>query len=176
MIKTFKTNILFRGMKMQPDFFEESFHYIKKGWPWLLVLMFILAVIFQSPNSELINMKFGFIGGLVIFFILGLIRFFAKNTAYKYRENKQERQNNKEWKKRTDAEEKQHQIVVRRERDILQARADVQIDTMQRLHAQNVSVERQLMDLRKELQSIENEENRAFMEDMIRQAENSLRK
>jgi glucosamine 6-phosphate synthetase-like amidotransferase/phosphosugar isomerase protein len=47
---------------------------------------------------------------------------------------------------------------------------------MKRLHDQNVSVERQLMELRKELQSIENEENRAFMEDMIRKAESSLRR
>jgi glucosamine 6-phosphate synthetase-like amidotransferase/phosphosugar isomerase protein len=46
---------------------------------------------------------------------------------------------------------------------------------MERLHAQNVNVERQLMELRKELQTIENEENRAFMEEMIKQAERSLK-
>ncbi|TXH56096.1 MAG: hypothetical protein E6Q89_05920 [Bacteroidia bacterium] len=40
-------------------------------------------------------------------------------------------------------EEKAHQIAVRREREVLQARADVQISTMERLHAQNVNVDRQ---------------------------------
>lgn len=162
---------------MQPDFFEESFYFIKRRWGILLIIMILLIFILDgqvgSPRNTLIC---AIVIPSIILFGLGLIRFFAKNTAYKYRENKRERQENKEWRKRTEAEEKQHQIAVRRERDILQARADIQIDTMQRLHAQNVSVERQLMELRKELQSIENEENRAFMEDMIRQAENSLRR
>ncbi|TXH56095.1 MAG: hypothetical protein E6Q89_05915 [Bacteroidia bacterium] len=100
---------------------------------------------------------------------------FDKWIAGLYQKSENLKESMRSEKQRTESEEKAHQIAVRREREVLQARADVQISTMERLHAQNVSVERQLMELRKELQAIENDENKAFMEEMIRQAERSLK-
>lgn len=158
---------------MKPDFFGETAFIWKNYWGFF-ALFFVMGLggFAETTNPFIYSLIFNFL----LLLVVGFIRFLFRNTAYNYRERKYEKQQEKEWKKRTEAEEKQHQIAVRRERDILEARADVQINTMQRLHAQNVNVERQLMELRKELQSIENEENRAFMEDMIRQAENSLRR
>ena len=160
---------------MQPDFFKETFHFFHKRWGFLIILILAIITIFFGEPNQTHNFKYAVMAGLVIYLIMGLVRFFGKNTAYEYRERKNTKQQQNEWRKRTDAEEKTHQLAIRREREVLQARAEVQISTMERLHAQNVSVERQLMELRKELQTIENDENKAFMEEMIKQAERSLK-
>lgn len=129
-----------------------------------LTLMYVGVLGVMDKNFYFYLFAIFYASAMVAEYILNYI----KNNKLKAEEDAQKRI--------ADAEEEKHQIAVRRERDVLEARADVQINTIKRLHEQNVNVERQLMELRKELQSIENAENRAFMEDMIRQAENNLRR
>lgn len=127
---------------MKPDFFGETAFIWKNYWGLFLVFLIMgFGAFDKTSNPFVYSLVFNFL----LLLLVGFIRFLFRNTAYNYRERKYEKQQEKEWKKRTEAEEKQHQIAVRREREILETRAEVQINTMQRLHAQNVSVERQLM-------------------------------
>jgi uncharacterized membrane protein YhiD involved in acid resistance len=139
----------------------------------------ILLLYFKSPFVDkgiVPSIIVGLFCGFILYIFLGhLVGYFFQKEEDNKKQRKYEEQEETNRRKSHEEQEKYHQLAIRREREMLQARADVQISTMERLHAQNVNVERQLMELRKELQTIENEENRAFMEEMIKQAERSLK-
>lgn len=147
-----------------------------KSYFALSSICFILLYFASSLAKNLFpSITIGLFLGFILYIFLGhLVGYFFQKEEDNKKQRKYEEQEEMNRKKSYEEQEKSHQLTIRREREMLQARADVQISTMERLHAQNVNVERQLMELRKELQTIENEENRAFMEDMIRRAERSL--